>query len=136
MSGETEFSQKTIADESHACHVTAVFEQTQEEEKQYDDRDKTDNCSNAAKDAVDDKRLHRRRDIPACESFSADASQPLDAVIQEVLKWSTEDIDGKIDDSYHHEDENRDGGPFSGEDFINCAAALIFFAFLRFYYRF
>ena len=35
MAGKTQLTQKTVADKGHASHITTVFQQTQEEEKQY-----------------------------------------------------------------------------------------------------
>ena len=130
VAGETEFAQEAVADESHTGHIAAVFEQAEEEEQQDDDRHETEHAAHAAKDAVDDERLHGGTDVPVGQSGAYHASEPADALVEPVLQGRTKGIDAEPDDAHHDEDENRDGGPFAGQDFVDFAAAAVFLAFL------
>ena len=52
-------------------------------------------------------------------------------MVEPILQRCAQEVNGEVDDAYHHEDENRDGGPFAGQNLIDAPTALVFFAFLR-----
>ena len=130
VASETKLSQKTVADEGHTRHVAAVLQEAEEEKQQDNNRYKAQHTAHATKDAVDDKRLHGWTDIPTSQGITTNAAKPRDALVEPILQRRAKHIDAEPDDAYHHEDEDGDGSPFSGEDAVNAAAALVFLAFL------
>ena len=50
------------------------------------------------------------------------------------MQRCAQQVDGEVDDAYHDEDEDGNGRPFASEDFVNLAAAAVFFALFGFDY--
>ena len=130
VTSESELAQEAVADESHARHIAAVLQQAEEEKQQNYYRYKTENATHTAEDAVDNERLHSWTDIPVGQRRPALIGEPRDALVEPVLQRRAKDIDGKPNDAHHHQDENRDGRPFSRENFVNFSATAVLLAFL------
>ena len=82
--GETDFAQQLVHDEGDTRHIAAVLEHREEEEQRDDGRQKGEHGAYAGEDAVDNQRMHGRRDIQLGQAVVRSGRDSVDDAAEDV----------------------------------------------------
>ena len=74
-------------------------------------------------------------DVPRSKGLIAHFGEPVDTLLQPILKCGPEEVEGDVEDTCHNEEKGWKGCPTPREDGVDAPAAGVFFALLRFHHR-